>query len=144
MSRRGPRAVGCFLRGLQLSLSKPYLAFALWLIQLMLSAALILPISNTLHALLDRSPAGEKMVANPDYGWWETVRRVHPDVLGNFPEIATGLISSEGRKALLPRVDSPPMPIEGRPPFSVDCGIPWTPYCAGMPLTPPSGPKRVV
>ena len=96
MSRRGPRAVTCFLRGLQLSLSKPYLAVALWLIQLMLSAALILPISNTLHSLLDRSPAGEKMVANPDYGWWETVRRVHPDVLGNFPEIAMGLLSSEG------------------------------------------------
>ncbi len=36
------------------------------------------------------------MVANPDYGWWETVRRVHPDVLGNFPEIATGLLSAEG------------------------------------------------
>ena len=36
------------------------------------------------------------MVANPDYGWWETVRRVHPDVLGNFPEIATGLLSVEG------------------------------------------------
>jgi hypothetical protein len=36
------------------------------------------------------------MIANPDYGWWETVRRVHPDVLGNFPEIATGLLSSSG------------------------------------------------
>ena len=62
----------------------------------MLAAALILPISNTLHALLDRSPAGEKMVAIPDYGWWETVRRVHPDLLGNFPEIAQGLLSTEG------------------------------------------------
>jgi hypothetical protein len=36
------------------------------------------------------------MVANPDYGWWETVRRVHPDVLGNFPEVATRLLSTEG------------------------------------------------
>ena len=94
--RRGPRALACFLRGLRLSLSKPYLAVALWLIQLLLSAALILPISNTLHALLDRSPAADRMVANPDYGWWETVRREHPDLLGNFPEIATGLLSVDG------------------------------------------------
>ena len=36
------------------------------------------------------------MVAIPDYGWWETVRRVHPDLLGNFPEIAQGLLSPEG------------------------------------------------
>ncbi len=96
MSRGGPRALACFLRGLKLSLSKPYLAVALWLIQLLLSATLILPISNTLHSLLDRSPAADRMVANPDYGWWETFRRVHPDVLGNFPEIATGLLSTDG------------------------------------------------
>jgi hypothetical protein len=96
VSARGPRALRCFLRGLGMSLSKPYLAVALWLIQLMLSAALILPIGNLLHALLDRSPAGEKMVAVPDYGWWETLRRVHPDALGNFPEIATGLLSTDG------------------------------------------------
>ena len=94
--RAGPPGIlASFGRGLALSLSKPYLAVALWLMQLMLAAALILPIGNTLHALLDRSPAGEKMVAVPDYGWWETVRRVHPDVLGNFPEIATGLLSPE-------------------------------------------------
>lgn len=93
---RGPRAAACFVRGLKRSLSKPYLALALWLIQLMLAAAVILPISNTLHALLDHSPAADKMVANPDYGWWETVRRVHPDVLGNFPELATRLLSTEG------------------------------------------------
>lgn len=98
MSRGGPGAVACFLRGLRLSLSKPYLAIALWLIQLLLAATLILPISNTLHGLLDRSPAADKMVANPDYGWWETVRRVHPDVLGNFPEIAKGLLTPEGIK----------------------------------------------
>ena len=96
MSRGSPRALVCFVRGLGQSLSKPYLAVALWLIQLMLAAALILPIGNTLHAMLDRSPAGEKMVAVPDYGWWETARRTHPDVLGNFPEIATGLLSPEG------------------------------------------------
>lgn len=96
MKRRGPRAFGCFLRGLSLSLSKPYLAVALWLIQLLLSASLILPISNTLHAQLDRSPAADRMVAVPDYGWWETVRREHPDELGNFPEIATGLLSVDG------------------------------------------------
>jgi hypothetical protein len=93
-----PRALACFLRGLAMSLSKPYLAVALWLMQLLLAAVLILPIGNALHALLDRSPSGEKMVAVPDYGWWETVRRVHPDVLGNFPEFATGLLSPEGIK----------------------------------------------
>jgi hypothetical protein len=96
VSSGSPKAFGCFARGLGQSLSKPYLAVALWLIQLMLAAALILPIGNTLHAMLDRSPAGEKMVAVPDYGWWETARRTHPDVLGNFPEIATGLLSPEG------------------------------------------------
>lgn len=96
MKRGAPRALTCVLRGLRLSLSKPYLAVALWLIQLLLSAAIILPVSNTLHALLDRSPAADRMVANPDYGWWETVRREHPDVLGNFPEIATGLLSADG------------------------------------------------
>jgi hypothetical protein len=57
---------------------------------------LILPIGNSLHAMLDRSPAADRMVANPDYGWWETLRRVHPDLLGNFPEIATGLLSPAG------------------------------------------------
>lgn len=96
MSRGGPRAASCFLRGLRLSLSKPYLAVAMWIIQLLLAAAVILPISNTLHSLLDHSPGADRMVAVPDYGWWETVRRVHPDLLGNFPELATRLLSSEG------------------------------------------------
>ena len=94
----GAKALTCFLRGLRLSLSKPYLAVALWLIQLLMAAVLILPISNSLHALLDLSPAADKMVANPDYGWWETVRRIHPDLLGNFPELATGLLTPEGIK----------------------------------------------
>jgi hypothetical protein len=98
VSAGGVKALPCFLRGLKMSLSKPYLAVALWLIQLLMAAVLILPIGNSLHALLDHSPAADKMVANPDYGWWETVRRVHPDVLGNFPELATGLLASEGIK----------------------------------------------
>ena len=63
------RALACFVRGLKLSLSKPYLAVALWLLQLMMAAVLILPIRNSLHALLDHSPAADKMVAIPDYGW---------------------------------------------------------------------------
>jgi AbgT putative transporter family len=95
-STRTPGTLSNFAHGLRLSLSKPYLAVALWLIQLLLASALILPIGNTLHALLDRDPAADKMVANPDYGWWETVRREHPDLLGNFPELATGLLTSEG------------------------------------------------
>ena len=95
---RGPRAAVCFARGLGRSLSKPYLAVALWLIQLLLAAVVILPVSNTLHALLDRSPAADRMVANPDFGWWETLRRTHPDLLGNFPDLAQRLLSPEGIK----------------------------------------------
>jgi len=95
---RGPRAAECFFRGLGRSLSKPYLAVALWLIQLLLAAVVILPVSNTLHALLDRSPAADRMVANPDFGWWETLRRTHPDLLGNFPDLAQRLLSPEGIK----------------------------------------------
>jgi hypothetical protein len=89
-------SVQCFLKGLSLSLSKPYLAASLWLIQLLLSSVLILPISNSLHDLLDHSVAGSRMVANPDYGWWVTVRREHPDLLGNFPDLAEGLLTPEG------------------------------------------------
>lgn len=97
MSR--PSALSCFRRGLALSLSKPYLAAALWLIQLLLASVVILPVSNSLHDMLDRSPAADKMVANPDYGWWETLRRTHPDLLGNFPDLAEGLLTSEGVKS---------------------------------------------
>jgi hypothetical protein len=92
-------AVGCFVRGLGLSLSKPYLAVSLWLLQLVLAAVLILPISNSLHDLLDRSVVGSRMVANPDYGWWETLQREHPDLLGNFADMAAGLLSAEGVKS---------------------------------------------
>ena len=92
-------ALHCFLRGLALSLSKPYLAVSLWLIQLLLSAVLILPISNTLHDLLDNSVAGSRMVANPDYGWWETLQREHPELLGNFADLTAGLLTPEGVKS---------------------------------------------
>jgi hypothetical protein len=53
---------------------------------------------NTLHAELDHSPMADRMVANPDYGWWETFRRTHPDVLGTFPELAANLLSAEGAR----------------------------------------------
>jgi len=96
---RPPGALAAFGRGLKLSLSKPYLAACLWLIQLLLSLVVILPVGNSLHALLDRSPAAARMVADPDYGWWETLRRTHPDLLGNLPEILTGLLTAEGVKA---------------------------------------------
>ncbi len=92
-------AFRCFLRGMALSLSKPYLAASLWLIQLLLSTVLILPVSNTLHDLLDNSVAGSRMVANPDSGWWETVQREQPDVFGNFADLTAGLLTPEGVKS---------------------------------------------
>ena len=97
MSRRAS-APACFLRGLGLSLARPYLALSLWLIQLLVASVVILPMSNTLHEQLDHSPAADRMVATPDFGWWETFRRTHPDVLGSFPELAAGLLSAEGAK----------------------------------------------
>ena len=89
-------SLACLGRGIRLSLSKPYLAVSLWLIQLLLASVLILPVSNSLHELLDDSPAASRMVANPDYGWWETLLRVHPDLLGNFPKLLTGMLTPEG------------------------------------------------
>jgi hypothetical protein len=94
--RARPGALTCFLRGLALSLGRPYLALSLWLIQLLLASVVILPMGNTLHGLLDHSPMADRMVATPDYGWWETFRRTHPDVLGTFPDLAANLLSPEG------------------------------------------------
>jgi len=91
-------AAGCFGRGVKHSLSKPYLAVSLWLIQLLLASVLILPISNAIHALLDSSPTGSRMVADPDFGWWETVRRTHPDLLGTFPGAIESAAGMEGVK----------------------------------------------
>jgi len=91
-----PGSLSCFVRGLGLSLSKPYLGLSLWLIQLLLAAALILPVSNSLHANLDRSPVADRMVGVPDYGWWETFRRTHPDLLGNLGDTAEDLLSTRG------------------------------------------------
>lgn len=92
----GPSGISCFARGLRLSLSKPYLAVSLWLIQLLLAAALILPVSNSLHASLDRSPLADRMIGVPDYGWWETLRRTQPELLGTFGEVVEGLLSPIG------------------------------------------------
>ena len=97
MSRRAG-ALACFARGLGLSLTRPYLALSVWLIQLLLASVVILPMSNTLHAELDHAPMADRMVANPDFGWWETFRRTHPDVLGTFPDLAANLLSAEGAK----------------------------------------------
>jgi hypothetical protein len=94
-----PSALGSFARGVGASISKPYLAVALWLIQLALAAVLVLPLGNALHTLLDRDPSSDRMVARPDYGWWETVTRVHPDVLGALPEAVTSLLSPEGLRS---------------------------------------------
>lgn len=92
-------ALSCFWKGFALSLSKPYLAAALWLLQLLLASVIILPVSNSLHDMLDRSPVADRVVANPDYGWWETVKQTHPDLLGNFPDLAEGLLTPEGVKS---------------------------------------------
>ena len=97
MSRR-VSAASCFARGVGLSLSKPYLAVSLWLIQLLLACVLVLPVSNALHALLDHSSTGSRMVADPDYGWWETVRRTHPDLLGALPDAVEAATGVEGVK----------------------------------------------
>jgi hypothetical protein len=103
-------ALSSFLRGLRLSLSKPYLAASLWLIQLLLAAVLILPVSNTLHALLDHSPAAARMVAHPDYGWWETMTRTHPDLFGNLPELMGAMLSPEGLRGKRGRGGQPGQP----------------------------------
>lgn len=92
-------AAGCFGRGVKLSLSKPYLAASLWLMQLLLATVLVLPVSNTLHSLLDVSSSGSRMVADPDYGWWETVRRTHPDLLGKLPGEIENALGVEGVKS---------------------------------------------
>ena len=98
MVSRRVSALGCFARGVALSLSKPYLAVSLWLIQLLLACVLVLPVSNALHALLDHSSTGSRMVADPDFGWWETLRRTHPDLLGALPDAVEDATSVEGVK----------------------------------------------
>lgn len=98
MVRRETSALRCFGRGLKLSLSRPYLAAAVWGMQLLLASVLVLPVSNALHGLLDYSSTGSRMVANPDYGWCETVRRIHPDLLGNFAEAVEAAAGSDGVK----------------------------------------------
>ncbi|HEV8230898.1 MAG TPA: hypothetical protein VGQ75_01005 [Thermoanaerobaculia bacterium] len=97
--RRRVGAAGCFRRGFTLSLSKPYLAASLWLIQLLLASVIVLPVSNALHSLLDVSSSGSRMVADPDFGWWETVRRMHPDLLGTLPNAVESVAGVEGVKS---------------------------------------------
>lgn len=98
MVKRETSALRCFGRGLKLSLSRPYLAASVWAMQLLLASVLVLPVSNALHALLDHSSTGSRMVADPDYGWWETIRRTHPDLLGNFPDAVESAAGAEGVK----------------------------------------------
>lgn len=96
MVKRETSALSCFGRGLRLSLSRPYLAASVWGMQILLASVLVLPVSNALHAILDHSSTGSRMVANPDYGWWETMRRIHPDLLGNFPDAVESAAGAEG------------------------------------------------
>jgi hypothetical protein len=56
-------------------------------------------VSNALHSLLAFSSSGSRMVADPDYGWWETVRRAHPDLLGKLPEQVENALGVEGVKS---------------------------------------------
>ena len=91
---RGRRALVCFGRGLRASLSKPYLG--------------ALALADPAAPRRDADPAGRRTPctptsttrrsptawsACPDYGWWETFRRTHPDILGNFGDAAEGLLS---------------------------------------------------
>lgn len=98
MVRRESSPLRCFGRGFKISLSRPYLAAALWGMQLLLASVLVLPVSNALHALLDHSSTGSRMVADPDFGWWETIRRTHPDLLGSFPDAVETAAGAEGVK----------------------------------------------
>ncbi len=98
MVRRETSALRCFGKGLKLSLSRPYLAASVWAMQLLLASVLVLPVSNALHALLDHSSTGSRMIADPDYGWWETIRRTHPDLLGSFPNAIESAAGAEGVK----------------------------------------------
>ncbi len=87
-----------FLRGLATSLRRPHFALALWLADAALASVLVLPISNFLHEELNRSPAAAAMINGPNYLWWKTVRRIHPDLLGTLPEAAEALVSPAGVK----------------------------------------------
>jgi len=88
--------VSAFLRGLRISLAKPHFAIALWLATAALAAPLALPISNFLHAELNRSSDAPALVAGPGFRWWQTQRRVHPELVGNLPEKAEQIVSPTG------------------------------------------------
>lgn len=85
-----------YLRGLMISVRRPHFAIAFWLADAALASVLVLPISNFLHAELNRSPAASSMINAPDYLWWQTARRAHPDLLGNLPEASEALVSPAG------------------------------------------------
>ena len=91
-----------FWGGLNASLRRPHFAIAVWLVEAGLAAVLALPISNFLHAELNHSADRESMIAAPNVVWWQAARRTHPDLLGNFPEAALGLVSPAGTGGLSP------------------------------------------
>jgi hypothetical protein len=93
-SRRS--AVGAFFHGLGVSLRTPHLALALWIGQGILAMALALPVANALHGLLEHAPASDRLLQAPDANWWATVRRTHPDLVGNLPEAVEALLSPRG------------------------------------------------
>jgi hypothetical protein len=87
-----------FLRGFGLALRRPHFAIAFWLAQAGLAAALVVPVSNFLHASLNRSPEASSMIREPSYLWWKTAERTHPDILGDFVPAVLGLVSADGSR----------------------------------------------
>jgi hypothetical protein len=93
-SRRS--AAGAFLHGIAVSIRTPHLALALWIGQAILAMALALPVANALHGLLEHAPVSDRLLHAPDASWWATVRRTHPDLVGNLPEAVEALLSARG------------------------------------------------
>jgi hypothetical protein len=88
--------VSAFWSGLMSSVRRPHFAIAVWLVEAGLAATLALPISNFLHAELNHAPERQAMISSPDLVWWQSARREHPDLVGNFPEASLALLSPGG------------------------------------------------
>lgn len=85
-----------FLRGLAASLRRPHFAIAIWLAEAALAGVLLLPIANVFHAAMNHSPQAAATGHSPDFLWWKTLVRTHPDLLGDLPAAAQALVSGKG------------------------------------------------